>query len=92
VCFVGWIELLEPLGDESTVARFLTRRGAGLHHIAYATPDIRRELERLQAAGLDLVDKEPRAGAFGHQVAFLHPRSTAGTLIELVETGSVTQG
>lgn len=86
VCFVGWIELLEPTHPESTVARFLDRRGPGLHHIAYASRNIERELVRLSQAGFDLIDEVPRPGAFGHLVAFLHPRSTAGTLIELVET------
>lgn len=86
VCFVGWIELLEPTHEGSTVARFLERRGPGLHHIAYATRNIERELERLAEAGLELIDTHPRPGAFGHSVAFLHPKGTAGTLIELVET------
>lgn len=85
VAFVGDVELLEPLGPESTVARFLERRGPGLHHIAYRVPDIRAALDRLATEGLELIDHEPRRGAGGHLVAFLHPRSTEGTLIELVE-------
>ena len=79
------IELLEPTSDQSTVQRFLERRGAGLHHIAYRVPDIRAALARLSAAGFRLIDREPRPGARGHQVAFLHPHSTGGVLIELVE-------
>lgn len=84
VAFVGTVELLEPTGPESTVARFLERRGPGLHHIAFRTPDIRAEMERLTAAGLQLIDLEPRRGAHG-LVAFLHPRSTGGILVELVQ-------
>ncbi len=84
VAFLGPVELLEPTGPESTVARFLERRGPGLHHIAYRTPDIRAEIARLAAEGLELIDSEPRAGAHG-LVAFIHPRSTGGVLVELVQ-------
>lgn len=84
VCFIGHVELLEPVGAESPVARFLERRGPGLHHIAFRTPDIRREIARLQAAGLEFVDPEPRRGAHG-LIAFLHPRSVGGVLVELVQ-------
>ena len=79
------IELIEPTSEASTVHKFLERRGAGLHHIAYRVTDIRAELARLAAAGYRLIDREPRPGARGHQVAFLHPQSTNGVLIELVE-------
>ena len=85
VAFVGSIELLEPLSPDTTVGRFLERRGQGLHHIAYRTDDISTELSRLAAAGVNLIDQEPRLGANGHLVAFLHPRSTAGILTELVQ-------
>ena len=85
VLFVGEVELLEPLSPESSVARFLERRGPGLHHIAYRTPDIHAELARLAEAGFELIDTEPRPGAGGHLVAFLHPRSTGKTLVELVQ-------
>lgn len=85
VLFVGEVELLEPLAPESSVARFLDRRGPGLHHIAYRTPDIHAELARLAEAGFELIDTEPRPGAGGHLVAFLHPRSTGKTLVELVQ-------
>ena len=87
VAFVGQVELLEPLGPETTVGRFLERRGQGLHHIAYRTDDIVADLARLEAAGLRLIDTEPRPGASGHRVAFLHPAGTGGILIELVEHG-----
>jgi len=85
VSFVGGTELLEPSDPSGTVARFLERRGPGLHHIAYRVPDLPAELERLSRAGVELIDREPRSGAGGHRVAFLHPRSTGGVLVELVE-------
>lgn len=85
VAFVGQLELLEPLTPDSGVGRFLARRGPGLHHMAYRTPDIRSELDRLADAGFELIDTEPRPGAGGHLVAFLHPRSTGGVLVELVQ-------
>lgn len=85
VSFVGQVELLAPLSPDSTVARFLERNGPGLHHIAYRTEDIRSELARLADAGFQLIDTEPRPGAGGHLVAFLHPRSTGKVLVELVQ-------
>lgn len=84
VAFLGQVEFLEPTGPESTVARFLERRGPGLHHIAFRTPDIRAELARLADAGVELIDAEPRQGAHG-LIAFIHPRSTGGVLVELVQ-------
>ncbi len=68
VAFVGFIELLEPLSPDTTVGRFLERRGQGLHHIAYRTNDISTELSRLAADGVHLIDEEPRLGANGHLV------------------------
>ena len=85
VVFVGQLELLEPLSPDTTVGRFLERRGQGLHHIAYRTNDISTELSRLAADGVHLIDKEPRLGANGHLVAFVHPKSSAGILTELVQ-------
>jgi methylmalonyl-CoA/ethylmalonyl-CoA epimerase len=85
VAFIGSLELLEPLSPETTVGRFLQRRGPGLHHIAYRTTDIQAELARLEAAGTRLIDRVPRMGANGHKVAFLHPESTGGVLVELVQ-------
>lgn len=79
------IELLEPTSADTPVGRFLARRGPGLHHLAYRVPDLEAALARLAADGFELIDPEPRAGAHGHRVAFLHPRSTGGVLIELVE-------
>jgi methylmalonyl-CoA epimerase len=89
VAFVGSkesrIELIQPTSADSTVQRFLDKRGSGLHHIAYRVPDLDATLERLAAAGIRLIDQKGRPGAAGHRVAFLHPQSTSGILIELVE-------
>jgi methylmalonyl-CoA/ethylmalonyl-CoA epimerase len=89
VCFLGTgfgkIELVRPLGPDSPVARFLTRRGTGLHHIAYRVADIDTTLHRLATDGMELIDRVPRPGAQGHRVAFIHPRSTGGVLVELVQ-------
>lgn len=81
----GRIELLEPLHDSSPVARFLAKRGAGLHHIAYRVPDLAAALDECRAQGLELIDHEPRTGAHGRRIAFLHPRALNGVLVELVE-------
>ncbi len=81
----GKIELLQPTGADSTVQKFLDKRGSGLHHIAYRVADLEGALQRLAAAGVRLLDEKPRPGAGGHRVAFLHPASTQGVLIELVE-------
>jgi len=85
VAFVGTVELLEPTDPQGTVARFLERRGSGLHHVAFRVPDLETALSELAAAGIRLIDDVPRIGARGHRVAFLHPDSTQGTLIELVQ-------
>lgn len=85
VAFVGSVELLEPLGPDTPVGRFLDRRGPGLHHVAYRTEDLQGELGRLVREGFTLIDDEPRPGAGGHQVAFLHPKGTDGVLVELVQ-------
>ncbi len=87
VAFVGSIELIEPRSNTSPVARFLSRRGPGIHHFAYRVPDLRATLQDLNTRGFHLIDEEPRPGARGHLVAFIHPKSTGGTLIELVQHG-----
>lgn len=79
------LELLEPLGEDSPIARFLNRRGPGLHHVCLAVPDLEQALERARAAGLEAVPPGVRQGAGGRKVAFLHPRDTAGVLLELAE-------
>ena len=83
----GRLELLEPTRPDSAIAKFLDKRGEGLHHIAYRVPDIEAALARLAADGIELIDRVPRPGAGGHLVAFLHPRSTGGVLVELVQAG-----
>lgn len=80
----GYFELLEPQGG-GTIARYLEANGGGIHHLALETTDIEAALETAEAAGVELVDAEPRRGAWGHRVAFLHPESTGGALIEFVE-------
>lgn len=83
----GWIELVAPTTPESPVARFLERRGPGLHHVALRVDDVTAELTRLVAAGARAIDAAPRAGRAGSRVAFLHPGWSGGVLIELVEPG-----
>lgn len=78
------IELLAPLGADTPVARFLDRRGPGLHHLAFRVGDLEAEIGRLQALGARFVDPEPRPGRGGSRVVFLHPRWTGGVLVELV--------
>jgi methylmalonyl-CoA/ethylmalonyl-CoA epimerase len=79
------VELLRPLSGDTPVGKFLAKRGPGLHHVAYQTPDIEAELERLGAAGLRLIDSAPRTGIRGSRVAFLHPASSGGVLTEIVQ-------
>src|SRR5215813_8365401 len=81
----GHVELLRPLGPDTAVGKFLARKGTGLHHVAYAVDDIDATLPRLSAAGIELIDSEPRVGIRESRVAFLHPRSTGGVLTEIVE-------
>ena len=81
----GHVELLRPLGPDTPVGRFMAKSGAGLHHVAYAVEDIDTTLERIAAAGIRLIDSEPRTGIRDSRVAFLHPRSTGGVLTEIVE-------
>ena len=80
----GYFELLEPTA-EGTISQFLENHGPGLHHIALATDDIEAALENAESVGVELIDEEPRPGAWGHDVAFLHPDSTGGVLVEFVE-------
>ncbi len=79
------IQLLRPIDDASPVGRFLSRKGEGMHHIAFAVADIEAALEHLRNNDVKLVDHEPRIGGGGHRIAFVHPSALAGTLIELVE-------
>ena len=79
------IELVEPTSPETTVAKFIESRGEGIHHICLEVEDIAEELRSLAAKGVELIDKEPRMGVEG-RIGFIHPRSTKGVLIELVQT------
>lgn len=79
------IELFEPTDPTSTVAAFLAKRGEGMHHIALAVDDIRGALEAAQKAGATAIDREPRIGGEGQLIAFLHPKSTRGTLVEFCQ-------
>ena len=81
----GHVELLQPLGPDTAVGKFLAKRGAGLHHVAYRVEDVQATLSQLAAAGLRLIDEQPRTGIRGSRVAFLHPASTAGVLTEIVQ-------
>jgi methylmalonyl-CoA/ethylmalonyl-CoA epimerase len=85
----GHIELLQPLGPDTAVGKFLARRGPGLHHVAYRVDSVQDTLTALAGAGLRLIDQHPRIGIRGSLVAFLHPASTGGVLTEIVQpTGS----
>ena len=81
------IELLEPTRADSPIEKFMSKRGEGIHHIAVRVDDIEEALERLKAAGARLIDSAPRRGAHDTRVAFIHPSSTHGVLLELVEHG-----
>lgn len=81
----GHVELLAPLGPDTPVGKYLAKNGPGLHHVAYAVDDIDAALKGIAAAGIQLIDSEPRIGIRDSRVAFLHPRSTGGVLTEIVE-------
>lgn len=79
------VELLEPRDPDSPIAKFLARRGPGIHHVCYRVPDLDRALAQCRAAGYTLIDETPRRGAGGRRIAFIHPKATAGILLELTE-------
>ena len=81
----GHIELLAPLGPDTTVGKFLSKKGPGIHHVAYSVEDIDRALEQAKAIGLRLIDKSARTGIRGSRVAFVHPAATGSVLTEIVE-------
>jgi methylmalonyl-CoA/ethylmalonyl-CoA epimerase len=83
------VELLAPLGPDTPVGRFLASKGPGLHHVAYQVTDIDATLQALTQAGMRLVDEQPRTGIRGSRVAFVHPRSSAGVLTEIVQPALV---
>lgn len=86
VCFVGRVELIRPLSADNAVARFIDRRGPGLHHIAYRVQDVGAAMAAMADEGYEFTSGEPMAGAGGHAIAFMHPRSAGGVLVELVES------
>lgn len=79
------IELLEPTSEDSTIAKFIEKRGEGVHHIAYAVSDVAEALAEVEEKGVQLIDKVPRGGAEGLNIAFLHPKSTGSVLTELCD-------
>ena len=83
------VELLAPLGDDSPVGRFLAKRGPGLHHVAYRVDDVAKALGELRAAGVPVIDEQPRTGIRGSRVAFLDPAASGGVLTELVQPAAV---
>ncbi len=85
------IELLEPTDQSSSVQRFLDKRGEGLHHLAFSVDDIQERINELQASGLEMVDEHPRPGSHQMQIAFVHPKSTHGVLMELCEPNANDQ-
>lgn len=81
----GYLEVLEPLADDGPISTYLSSHGPGIHHLAFETANATTAVERARDMDIEPIDDEPRAGAWGHQVAFLHPRDTGGVLIEFVE-------
>ena len=88
----AWVQLVAPLGPDTPVGRFLEKRGEGLHHVGYSVANVSTALSELRAAGVETVDDAPRIGSGGTRVAFAHPKSAHGVLIELVEEGSGHRG
>lgn len=86
------IELLEPIGVDGAIANFLEKRGEGIHHIAFGVSDIRTRMKELRGKGVQLLQDEPKPGAGGAQVAFLHPKSSFGVLYELCDKGDKQNG
>jgi methylmalonyl-CoA/ethylmalonyl-CoA epimerase len=82
----SYVQLLEPLGPDSPVGKFLETRGEGVHHVGYGVVDVAAALEQLRADGVRLVDERPRHGSLGASIAFLHPKSVGGVLTELVQS------
>jgi methylmalonyl-CoA/ethylmalonyl-CoA epimerase len=82
-----YLQLVQSAREDSPIERFIERRGPGLHHLGIAVRDLEAALDHLRAEGVELIDEEPRLGGGGHRIAFVHPRSTGGILIELIEDG-----
>jgi methylmalonyl-CoA/ethylmalonyl-CoA epimerase len=88
----AWVQLVAPLGPDTPVGRFLAKRGEGLHHVGYSVANVVIALNDLRSAGVEVVDQVPRTGSGGTTMAFVHPKSAHGVLIELVEEGSGHRG
>lgn len=88
----SYVQLLEPLHENTPVGRFLARRGEGVHHVGYGVPDVAAALESVAARGVRLVDERPRHGSMGASIAFLHPADVRGVLTELVEAPRESKG
>lgn len=84
----AFVQLVAPLSPDTPVGRFLARRGEGLHHVGYAVPDLAAALADLRAQGVEVIEPAPRIGSGGTTIAFLHPKSMGGVLVELVEEGT----
>jgi methylmalonyl-CoA/ethylmalonyl-CoA epimerase len=84
----GYVQLLEPLGPDTPVGKFLARRGEGIHHVGYGVSDIGQALATIAGTGIRLVDERPRHGSMGASIAFLHPADLGGVLTELVQSGT----
>lgn len=87
-----WIQLLAPTREDSPVARFLARRGPGLHHLGFGVGSVSEALTHLRDEGVRLIDEHPRPGGGGHEVAFVHPAGTGGVLVELVQDAALPDG
>jgi methylmalonyl-CoA/ethylmalonyl-CoA epimerase len=85
------LQLVQSARADSPIERFIERRGAGLHHLGIAVRDLDAALEHLRSEGVELIDEQPRIGGGGHRIAFVHPRSTGGVLIELIEDASAPE-
>ena len=88
----AFVQLVAPLSPDSPVGRFLASRGAGVHHVGYAVPDVAAAVAELRTQGFEVIDPAPRVGSGGTTIAFLHPKSMQGVLVELVEEGTGHRG
>jgi methylmalonyl-CoA/ethylmalonyl-CoA epimerase len=88
----AYVQLVAPLTPDSPVGRFLAKRGEGMHHVGYAVPDVAAALADLRAQGLEVIEPAPRTGSGGTTIAFLHPKSMQGVLVELVQEGTGHRG
>jgi methylmalonyl-CoA/ethylmalonyl-CoA epimerase len=87
----SYIQLLEPLSEESPVGKFLARRGEGVHHVAFGVPDVADAMHKIKEKGVRLLDERPRHGSMGSEIAFLHPKDVGGMLTELVQAATPSQ-